>query len=148
MAVDIDSDTLAAVLTLWQTSTDLPTLLDDPVRAGRLHADPETRQRPLPYAQATCELDRRELAGTGGAWFDWRRLTLKLWGVKADASAGLDYMTDLFNRNAVLVFPSRDVFMSFWPDRSPMLVEDPDVKDALDVWRAEVSGLVWSVRNN
>ena len=160
MAVDIDSDTLAAVVTLWTTDATLPGLFKEPIRSGRIKAPQATGgvygDREFPYAQATCELDRRELSGTGGAWFDYRKVTLRAWGKKDQASAALAAMLARFNLGlpstadaagrATIVFPSGERFIQFWPLDGGTIAEDKDVKAGFDVWVATVTGRVWSIR--
>src|SRR5258708_7487918 len=62
----IDDDTLQGIRKVW-TSADpdtLPGLVAEPIQAGRLKSTPDQLLK-MPYAQASCELAKRELSGTG-----------------------------------------------------------------------------------
>ena len=146
-AVDIDADTLSACLTKWLDDHDgLPALVAEPVRAGRLKSTPEAPKR-LPYAQMSCELDHRDLAGTNGSWHDYRKVTIQMWATpRAQASFGLALMLAQFNLRTVLVFPSEARFIRWMPADGGTLEEDKDVKEGHDVWLATVTGVVWSIR--
>lgn len=141
MASAIDDDTLAAVRAKWLADADLPGLMDRPPATGRLKSP-----IPLPYAHLASEPLRRESTGTGGAWFDWRKVTITVWGTYEQARTALDKVLAVFHQNVVLTFPSGETFMRWWPLDGGKLEQDPDVKEGHDVWKAVATGEVWSTR--
>lgn len=142
-AVSIDDDTLAAVRQRWQDEGNLPSLFDKPPESGRLHA-PQTS----PYAQLASELMRRVSAGTGGAWHDYRRVTVTLRGVKADVIAGVAAVKAVFNRDVTLTYPSGARFKRWWPADSDRLGQEDEPKEGQDVWQAIIEAEVWSIRRD
>lgn len=145
--VVVDNDTLEAVKARWlQDQTQLPALFTQPVRAGRLKSAPD-RQLQRPYAQASSVLLRREKSGTSGHWHDHRRVTIKVWGVKADVVNALDVLQGIFNVDLTLAYPSGARFVRWWPDGDARLYQDETTKDGEDIWVGEIGADVWSVRS-
>lgn len=146
-AAAIDDDTLRAVRLIWMADPILlPVLFTEPIRAGRLKSTPD-RVLKMPYAQATSELLRRESAGTGGAWHDHRKVTIKVWGLKDDVVSAIAVLTGIFNLFTTLVYPSGARFIRWWPDGDAKLYQDEATKDGQDVWVGEIVGDVWSIRS-
>lgn len=138
----VDDDTLQAVQAIWKGATGtLPQLVTQGPKWGRLKS-PET----LPYAQVNSELARRELSGTAGGWMDHRKVTLKVWGQKADVVTVQGILVALFHRRTRLVYPSGARFIRWWPDSGATLTQDPATKDGRDVWISTMVADVWSVR--
>lgn len=153
MAVDIDNDTLRAVVDCWNADATLPGLFAEAIHAGRLKSVGETA-RAMPYAQVTCEFDRREIIGSDGDWHDWRKVTLKAWGTKSQASAALAAMLARFNLGLgktgrpTLTFPSGDRFIRWTPVDGGTLTQDEATAQGNDVWVGTVTGTVWSIRSH
>lgn len=141
MADVVDDDILTAMRAHWATDPDLPAIVDEAPKAGLLKA-PQT----LPYAKHACEFARRDSAGTDGAWHDYRKATIQVYGVKADVVAALAMIGDLFNRNTTLILPSGARFMRWWPNTGDKLAQEKDVKDGFDVWCGTIEGDVWTIR--
>lgn len=140
----IDEDTLEAVRLLWEDdAVQLPALFTQGPMTGRL----KTPQA-MPYAQIACEPDHRDLAGTLGAWHDWRKVTITIYGVKADVVAAGRAVLAVFNNRTVLTYPSGARFIRWLPEGELKLVQDPDTKSGLDVWQGIISARVWSVRTH
>lgn len=147
MAVDIDDDTLQAVRNCWMLDNTLPTLVTEPPKAGRLKSGQSGT-----YAQIVCEFESRDSAGTGGAWHDYRKVTVKVWGTKANATAALAAINARFNLRLgtddgePFSYPSGARFIRWWPLDGGRLEEDPATKAGEDVWIGSCSGKVWSIR--
>jgi hypothetical protein len=150
-AVVIDEDTVEACRNLWASQQGLPGLLSQLPQTGRL----KTPQQ-MPYATITSELQQRRAASADGAFYDFRKVVVKIYGVKADCINAAGAALALFNRNLgqrgptgpTLTFPSGSRFMRWWPAEGAgdMLKEDPAVHQGLDIWSVEIVGLVQSVR--
>lgn len=144
--VDVDDDTLQAVLALWATdNVNLPGLFKHPPRTGRLK-HPE----PIPYVHVASEFVRSERAFK--TLKDVRKVTITIRGVKADVTKGLGFVQALFNDqvgfpgNPVLVYPSGARFIKWWPTNRGTLKQDETTKEALDVWMGVIEAEVTSVR--
>lgn len=120
----------------------LPQLFALPPGSGRL----PDRPREMPYATVESKLDRRESTGTGGAWHDHRKVTIRVWGKKADVVQALRALTARFNLQTVLAYPSGARFLRWWPTGGPRLEEDPQRKAGEDVWVGTVEADAWSIR--
>ena len=148
MADVVDDDTLQAVLLKWQTdNTNLPTLVTALPETGRLKS-PQTG--PV-YAEMNCEFARREPAGTGWKgqpvpWYDDRKVTLALRGLRADVVKAVGFASTLFNTITTLQYPSGAVFIRWWPIKGNTLVQDPKVKSGKDIWIGAIEAEVRSVR--
>jgi hypothetical protein len=148
----VDEDTLEAVAALWQTTPALTALFAKPPTFGR--AKTPASQSGAVYAVIACEVDRRELIGTQGPWFDWRKVTITVYGdVKADVTNAAGCVLNVFNRDLglagfpTLTYPSGAArFMSWMPDGEVKLEEDKDTAKGKDVWKATLGARVWSVR--
>lgn len=143
MADVVDNDVLEAVRKLWQEGDQatLPALFNEPPKTGRLKS-PQT----MPYARLDCNPERRESAGTGGKWHDFRRVEIFVYGVKADVVRALGAIGEIFNQQCTLTFPSGARFIRWWPEPGGDLSQDEDTKDGQDVWKGVANGIVWSVR--
>jgi len=149
MADVIDDDTLAAVATLWGQSSALAAILPAP-HFGRLRSLQGTPLA-LPYAQAESALARREPSGTGGAFHDYRKVTITIRGDYSQASQALAAAQAVFNRDTLLGYSTTDItglprFMRWWPTGGGHLEEDAAVHGGKDVWKAVLEAEVWSVR--
>ncbi len=135
----------------------LPELFTEPPTFGRAKSP-----RPAGiYCVVTCELDHRELFGTGGTWSDFRKVTFTVYGsVKADVVQGAGAILSVFNRNLgapgvdangkpypTLIYPSGANFLRWMQDGEVKLEEDGDAAQGKDVWKATLSAKVWSSRN-
>ncbi len=156
----IDDDTLQAVRNLWQTSgLSLPEL----PKTGRLESfQPVKADGSLaPYAVLISELSRRESAGTGGAVHDFRKVTIRVFGVKADVVGALGQINGMVGVQLVpsssagetagptLLYPSGARFLRWWTGAAGLgdkLSQDPTTKQGQDVWIGEHVAEVWSVR--
>ncbi len=136
----IDDDTLAAVVARWKDDPQLRSIIPEP-HAGRLKSP-----QPTLYCQVESKLDRRECASTGGAWNDYRLVTLTIVGIKAAVVEALARAEAVFSQEVTLTYPSGDRFVQWWPLEEGGLSEDPDRKEGQDQWRGTVQGRVWSVR--
>jgi hypothetical protein len=139
--VDVDHDTMSAVRLLWQTdAAALPLIVDRPIQSGRLKSGQAST-----YAVVTSEIDHRDSAGTGGAWHDYRKVTIKVYGVKADVVKAVSAVQKLFNLRTVLTYPSGASFRRWWP-QGTRLAEDPATRAGQDVWTCTIEALAWSMR--
>lgn len=141
---------MAAVRSRWEEEREtLPALFSEPPQSGRL-------QSPQPdlYALLECQLEKRESAGTGGAFYDWRRVSICVYGRKDDVRAGLSAVGAIFNRNTTLTFPTTDAetgkpkFLRWWPadGGGDTLEQDPERKSGEDIWVGKVASIVWALR--
>ena len=144
---DVDDDTLQAVLARWADDTRLlPSVFPHPPRAGRLKA-PE----PIPYAHVASEFARED-SGIGYR-LDRRKVTITLRGTKEQASQGLAYALQTFNRNLGstdhpgLAYPSGSRFIAWRPLTPGTLKQDETEKEGLDVWIGLIEAEVTSTRN-
>lgn len=148
----IDEDTLQAVRARWvEDMAQLPQLFDRPIESGRLkHTD--SHRLTFPYAHLACVFARREQAGaktasgTRAPWFDWREVTITVWGSKAQVVEAAQAILAVFNLDTELAYPSGDRFLQWRPDNEISLEQDETTKDGQDVWRVVLKALVWSVR--
>jgi len=131
---------MAAVRALWLATPALMMLLGEP-HAGRL----KSGQTSI-YAHLKCELDRRELFGTGLAWSDRRRVTLSIVGTEDEVRTALGAVHEVFNLRTTLTYPSGSRFLSWWPEFSDRLFQDETTRRGEDIWVGECVGIVWSVR--
>lgn len=147
--VDIDDDTLQAVLGAWAfDSAGLAALFLHPPRTGRLKS-PDV----LPYAHVASEFIRRQQYTKGQ--LDRRKVTITLRGLKADATKGLALVLARFNTNMArpglgvpgLTYPSAANFVCWRPINNGLLKQDEIVKEGQDVWIGTVEGEVSSFRN-
>lgn len=142
MADAVDEDTLEAVAALWRATPALTALAAAPA-AGRIRG-------PLtpPYAQAESRFEKNELSGTGGAWHDFRRVTLTVRGAKADVVALTKAMGAVFNLQTTLTFPSGARFMRWKAaNGGGSLGQEQDQAGGSDVWAARIEAEVWTVRS-
>lgn len=144
----VDADTTAAVIALWQSAggASLPELGTQPPQWGRLKSP-----APFIHAQVTCEVARREAAGTAAPgqpvpWHDHRKVTIRVWGRKDDVAPIQALLVGIFNTGAVLTYPSGARFVRWWPDGGSVLKQDDSTKAGFDVWISETVADVWSVR--
>lgn len=136
----INDDVRRAVIATWRANAALHALIAEP-RSGDLKAG----QGEL-YAHLEVRADRHQLVDTGGAFFDWRRVTITIVGRYDRAVAAHEAALAIFNLQTALVFPSAARFMAWLPQDGGDDQQDPDRKAAEEVWRGIIVGLVWSVR--
>ena len=94
-------------------------------------------------------MDKREAVNNRGAWWDYRRVSITVRGLKADVVAGIEAIRTVFNRSMTLSLPSGARFLRWWPDQSDKLEQEEPGSGkhaGEDVWRGIVEGVVWSVR--
>jgi hypothetical protein len=144
----IDDDTLAAVQALWATNQDLAKLFPQPPQYGRLKPPQSPPDVSAPYAELGCQFQSRRMVNTGGAFFDYRKVTITVRGLKADVVKALTFIAATFNRVAVLVYPSGAKFMRWLPSGRDKLSQDPKTKSGQDVWIGIHEAEVWSTRTN
>jgi hypothetical protein len=164
MADVVDEDTVEACRALWLAAQQPPT------SAGFLIAAPQMGRlkspQALPYATITSELSKRDSAGTGGVFHDYRKIVIKVWGVKADVVTAMQQIGGLFNLALgtagapTLTYPSTQPvppavppavparFMRWWPSDGggDKLEEDKDTYHGQDIWTGSIIGIVWSIR--
>ncbi|MCC6421630.1 MAG: hypothetical protein IT429_25705 [Gemmataceae bacterium] len=141
MAVDVDSDTLAAVRERWQTDREfLPALLDAPPKAGRLKSP-----QPGTHAQVAV-VPGQHVWMTGGKRIDKRKVTITIRGQKAAVSEALKRALDLFDRSMTLNYPSGAKCVGWLPLAAGRLEQEETTKEGLDVWRGILEGEAWSSR--
>jgi hypothetical protein len=142
--LDITDDTLQAIVALWNSDkAGLAALFAEPIQAGEIKPG-----RTLPYARAQVLKGRDAELITAGVWYDYRDVTLELYGAKADASKALALALALFNRRCVLTYPSQDRFFRWVPLSLGELVDTKTKKDGTDVWCATVRAQVVSIRTD
>ncbi len=137
----IDAETVEAIRNLWNMQASLPQLFDRPLQSGRLKPGQAST-----YAVCSSELDHAESAGTGGAWHDYRRVKIKVYGVLGDVVTAIRAINAIFTQDTVLTYPSGDRFMRWWPAGSDKLEQDPATKGGQDIWIGTVEATVWSIR--
>lgn len=158
----VDDDTLQAVQSLWNgtagQAAGLPAAFTEPPTAG----DTKTPTAAT-YAIIECKLERRELFGVLGPWSDRRRVTITVYGRKADVVAGAGAILNVFNRNLgapgttaatgnpypTLTYPSGSGFMSWLPEGEAKLEKLKGAEATArgqDQWKATVEAVVWSKR--
>lgn len=144
----IDDDTEAAAIALWEKAVQLSELFRSPPRTGRLKSTAPGQDVATsgPYAVIDCKLEGRQQAG-GGSWIDRRRVTITIYGIRADVVQGTALVRAVFNNKTQLTYPSGAKFMALTPDGDAHLEEDKDSKAGKDVWRSTLSFITWSVRN-
>lgn len=138
MADAVDDDTKRAVVSLWQGATTLNTIS---IEQGRLKS-PQTQS----YAEVTCKLDAREMAATGGAWFDKRRVEIIIRGQKPDVITAIQNARAVFKHGIFLTYPSGARCMGWVPDKDSGEEMDDSSKEGRDVWKGTISAFVESVR--
>jgi hypothetical protein len=151
----VDDDTEAAALALWNTDTqNLPELFTVPPITGRVKQDIPGQAKVMPYATITSEKSRKPERLTGNIYFDYRKLTITVWGIRAQVVQAMGFIRALFNIETVLTYPSTSLgnnglprFQSYQPDPGGgELPEDPVSAQGQDVWKGVVTGEVWSTR--
>lgn len=142
MNESIDDDTLQAVKSFWESDPTLPAIVVGSVQTGRLKSP-----QAMPYASVEIQPLRRESAGTGGLWHDYRKVLIEVRGIRADVIRVMKLTDNMFHRNMVLVFPSGSRFIRWWPEDCDSVTQDPDTKDGFDIWIGEIHGTVWSIRD-
>jgi len=91
------------------------------------------------------------MTGTGLAWYDNRRVTITIRGLKPDVVAAIKDVLAVFNVKTQLAYPSVDAggqarFLKMWPDGNAKMKQDEATKDGQDVWIGEIGFIVRSVR--
>lgn len=140
--VDIDDDTLQAVVALWRGTPNLQGAIGD-LRAGDLPSG-----LPALYAAVECVKGRENERMTGGIFHDYRDVTITLYGRKADVSPAVANVLTVFNRLTTLTLPSGARFIRWWPLNDGELVKDGGRRKGEEMWRGVVRGEVWSVRTD
>lgn len=141
MADVIDDDTIQAVRLAWQQdSVTLPILLTELPQTGRL----KSPQGPT-YAVISCKQGRQRENRTTGIFFDFRNVTITVYGTRANVVQAVAAMGVIFNRNTKLAFPSGANFRD-WLPLNASVEQDKDTKAGQDVWQGIVTAEVWSVR--
>lgn len=154
MADCVDDDTVAACRALWLSdNANLPALVTEPPKTGRLKSPQSST-----YAVITSEFMERRPTGTAGTWHDYRKVTVRVYGVRADVVKAIGFIGDLFNLDLgkagkpTLAYAGTDQasklarFIQWWPLDGGKVEQDPDTKDGNDIWIGTISGKVWSVR--
>lgn len=154
----IDDDTLAATVALWQATPALMQVFASPPRTGRQKSTQPGQDIEASglYAVLDSKLLRRELTGSDKAgaapWFDYRSVTITIYGVRADVVQGVSLVLAAFDRQlgvpgkATLSYPSGARFMRWWPIGNAVIEEDKDSKAGKDVWKGVIQAEVWSIR--
>lgn len=156
----VDNDTEQAALALWKSDgQNLPTLFQQPPTTGRVKQNlPATiggapPAKVSPYATIASVKLKDPVRHTGGAHSDFRKLTLTIYGIRADVVKGLGFALMLFNQYCKLSYPSTDSstklprFIWFHPtEPSGRIEEDPETAQGQDWWRGIIEGEVHSTR--
>ncbi len=153
---DADSDTAQAVIACWKADATLATLFLQPPIYDTVRKDPARDARAAlkyPYASLKVEKDQDAQHMTGGAYHDYRKVTIRVAGApKAVADQAKLAVLNVFNLNLgrpgkpTLALPSGAAFRRWWPLNDGEIRQDESRKDGQDVWIATVIGRVWSVR--
>lgn len=140
--VDIDDDTQAAVRSLWLAT---PELQDG---IGELFGGDVPEQLTARYALVECAKGKDNQRMTGGVYYDFRNVTLTVFGPKPVASAALAAVLTVFNRATTLTLPSGARFVRWWPLNDGALSMEKGRRRGEEMWRGVVKGEVWSVRRD
>jgi hypothetical protein len=171
---DATDDTYQALLKAWLQDSFLSTNFPEPIHAGRLksHEGALSLAPPgidPPYAQMLVEKSKGADRNTGLAYQDYRLVTITAVGDKAKVSAALSRMGEVYHRflypfdlayaipgiinaggfAATLVYPyySARKFVRWWPAgraEDGLLEIDESTRKGKDVWRAVLTGEIWS----
>lgn len=172
MAVDADKDVQAAVVALWNNSVGLG--LPDPaasgfkvgqITAGRTvggsGSDPNTGQ-PIEYASIEVVKGKEnQRAGTSGAYYDYRNVTLTVRGPEPLVSQALGYMlgtfslkalmptgTKLAQGQATLTLPSGARFWRWWPMGDGEKTIEDKQRAGMEIWKGVVRGEITVIRTD
>lgn len=139
--VFIDNDTLEAIRLLWQTNPALPTILVEPVQAGKAKA-PQGET----YAITTSERSRDREWKTAHVFYDYRNVKLTVYGTKPNVTKAVIAALTTFNRDTILVYPSGARFQA-WVPLDEKLIEADSTRHGQDVWQGIIEAEVWSTQN-
>jgi hypothetical protein len=171
---DATDDTYQALLKAWLADSFLPTVFPEPIHAGRLrsHEGALSLAPPgidPPYAQMMVEQGKPHERNTGIFYQDYRFVTITAVGDKTKVSQALTRMGEIYHRGllpydlayaingiinaggfaATLVYPyySARKFVRWWADgraEDGILEQDESTRKGKDVWRAVLTGTIWS----
>src|SRR4051812_27791278 len=101
MSDAVDDDTLAALRAKWmEDGADLPTLVYDPPKAGRLKSP-----QPMPYPHLASK-PGKHVRMTGGVRIDKRLVTITVWGSKEQVELTLGVVLEIFATAVTLTYPT------------------------------------------
>ena len=98
---DVDNDTLEAVKIVWQRSPAIAEIMPLPPQQAPLKRRPAASQ----YGVHLQE-EKRDQAATGGVWFDFRRVEIKIRGLKPDVVNASQTVRGVFVHGLKLPYPS------------------------------------------
>lgn len=151
----VDNDTLEAMALLWKTDTAaLPALFKEQPGGG-LVKSPRARPTELPYGTLACEATGKFQRYPSGTRKDVRKVTISMWGTKEQMVLALRAALGIFNSRMGapgtpgLTYPSGARFIKWWPLDDGSLAQEADgkTKGGQDVWRAQITAEVTSVRS-
>lgn len=153
MATSIaDEECLEAIKLLWDNTTGLYDLFGA-LLTGRLKA-PKVQPYVTGMSEKLREAEWYAAVKKGSPYNDYRKLTLKGWGTRADV---VSMATNIFNLLAWLPrdgktlaypsgYPQSIGFVRMMPLDDPHIEEDPTTKDGRDVWICTALFEVWTTR--
>lgn len=148
-AVDIEDDVQTAIRNFWKADPDL-VAINPELKAGELPSP-----QPSTYAHVKVEKGRTNERQTGGAFKDYRNVTLTVRGLKDAVTAAVATMLNKFNLNLMptslaatptLTMPSGAPFVRWWPINDGAKKVDKDHKSGNEIWEGQVIGEVYTVR--
>lgn len=171
---DATDDTYQALLKAWNQDAYLTTTFPEPIHAGRLRSHEGALSltppgKDPPYAQMLVEKGRTNERNTGIFFQDYRAVTITAVGTKAQASQALARLGEVYHRGllpydlartipgiinsggfaATLTYPyySARRFVQWWASgraEDGILEIDESSLKGKDVWRAVLTGTIWS----
>jgi len=170
---DADRDTADAVINLWKAAPSLSVLFPLPPTWDTVRKTDSKAVIAMPYATLEITKGKDNQRITGGVYYDYRNVTIKIAGSMAplapavQAQAGLPVgpisviaaaklaVLSMFNLKLgipgqpyTLTMPSGARFCRWWPQNDGDIARDPTAKAGQDIWVANVKGEVWSVRTD
>jgi hypothetical protein len=154
---DADEDLAQAIVAAWKADKVLPGLFAE-LPAQKLKKDPAAPRtsKKMPYAEFEIKKGKENERLTGGAYHDFRDVTITLVGIKADVQAAKVVVLNVFGLALMptgtpppaptLTMPSGARFVRWWPKNDGDIEPDPSSKEGQDIWRVVVKGEVWTVR--
>lgn len=140
--VDITDDTLQAFGLVWDASAPLV------AAAGHLQAG-DVASQPDVFAKIECVKGKANERMTGGAYHDYRNVTITIRGTKTDVTAAMALALAVVNRTMTLTMPSGARFIQFWPDGDGEIAKDEGLRrKGEEIWLGTIKGQVWTVRTD
>ena len=141
-AMGPDQETAAAIVTKWNVSGTLATLVP-----GGLHKDRLFPTTLKPYARIECKQAKSPQFSAGGRYIDFREVTLTIWGV-GDVKVGLivPAVQAVFN-DKPLTFANNPAVGHMRTEQADVTVSQEDAAKSGDEYRAATfKWIVWTDR--